>query len=416
MALPAAAPPFLTAPSRGIGGRIKENPADFIVEEIPLYEPGGVGTHLFLFIEKTGISTFEAIQRLSRALGRAQRDFGVAGLKDAAATTRQYVSIEHVSAEEALALDVPGIRILKATLHRNKLKRGHLRGNRFRIVIRKTAPGASAAARRILDQLVERGVPNYFGPQRFGLLGNTHLLGKALFFRDFEGFARELITAPRELLDREYEEVAALFRKGSFLEASRVLGRSYRYERRVLEVLDKTRGDWKRAALSLDRRILELYLSAYQAHLFNRLLSMRIDEIDRVEEGDAAFLHRNGACFIVRDADAESERVKRFEISPSGPLFGANLLAAQGRPGEMEKEIFEEEGIARGFFRGIRGISLRGARRPLRVPLRSSAASAAGEDALSLPFELPSGSYATVVLREIMKNSEPDLSASEGRE
>jgi len=395
--------PFLTAGLPGIGGRIKVEPEDFIVEEVPLYEPSGEGTHLYLLIEKSGIPTFEAIQRLARELGRSPRDFGVAGLKDAAATTRQYVSIEHVAPAAVAGLEIPGVRILEAVLHGNKLKKGHLRGNRFRIVIRDPAVGAEETASAVLERLAARGVPNYFGPQRFGLLGNTHKLGALLLRGDFEGFDDELIGAQRDDLDPGYGEVIAHYMRGEYVDALRFLRRTFRYERRALEVLHRTGGDHRRAALSLDRRMIDLYLSAYQSDLFNRLLAMRIEDIDSLVAGDVAFIHRNGACFLVEDAGAEAPRAERFEISPSGPLYGTKLLRAAGAPGRMEDEILLEEGLAlEDFKRGPR-LNLRGARRPLRIALDEMRVEECGEGDLRLSFELPPGAYATVVLGEVMK-------------
>jgi tRNA pseudouridine13 synthase len=397
--------PFLTSDLPGSGGRIKDDPDDFIVEEVPLYEPSGAGTHLYLRIEKKGIPTFEAVQRLARELGRSPRDFGVAGLKDAAAVTRQYVSIEHTAPDAVKGLAIPGVRILEAKLHKNKLKKGHLKGNRFRITVRDPAAGGEEKARAVLARLAARGVPNYFGTQRFGLLGNTHRLGALLLRGDFEGFSDELIGAPRDDLDPGYGEVISHFRRGEYLEALRALRRTFRYERRVLEILLRTGGDHRKAALSLDRRIIDLYLAAYQSHLFNRLLAMRIEDIDSLTTGDVAFIHRNGACFLVEDAGAEAPRAERFEISPSGPLYGTKLLRAAGEPGRMEDEILLEEGIALDDFRKGPRLALRGARRPLRIPLADVQVTSLGNGDLALAFELPPGGYATVVLAEVMKPS-----------
>jgi tRNA pseudouridine13 synthase len=395
--------PCLTSDLPGTGGRIKEEPDDFIVEEVPLYETSGKGSHLYLLVEKRGIPTLEAVQRLARLLGRNPQDFGVAGLKDAAATARQYVSIEHVSPDIVSSLEIPGVRILDATLHKNKLKRGHLKGNRFRIVIRGACENASEMAHTVLERLSLRGVPNYFGPQRFGLLRNTHRLGALLLRGDFAGFTDELIGTPRDVLDPGYGEVIEYYRRGEFEGALRCIRRSFRYERRVLEALFRTGGDHRKAALSLDRRIIELYLSAYQSELFNRLLAARISEIDSIAEGDVAFIHRNGACFLVTDAAKEIPRVKRFEISPTGPLFGSKLLRATGGPGKLEDEVLMEERLVLEDFARFPRLKLRGARRPLRVSIGEVCVEETREKDLEVAFELPPGAYATVVLREIMK-------------
>ena len=406
MAPDASSLPRFTRDLPGTGGRIKDGPDDFIVDEIPLYLPTGKGTHLYLLIEKRNVTTFRAIQLLAKRLGRKQRDFGVAGLKDAAATTRQYVSIEHVAPEEVDGLELPGIKIVDRTLHGNKLKRGHLKGNRFSVVIRDPSAGSEERAREVLRVLARRGVPNYFGPQRFGVLKNTHRLGRALLLGDYRGFADELIAAPRESLDPHYERVIALYRSGDFKEAAQALRPSFEYERRFLDALHRTAGDCERASRFVDRRVQELYLSAYQSDLFNKVVAARIDGIDRVMEGDAAFIHRNGACFLVDDAVIEQPRAESFEISPSGPLFGSRLLRAAGVPGKMEDELLLAESIDLAAMSAARHMP-RGARRPLRVPLTDVEAAHDDTKGLCLKFSLPPGSYATVVLDEIMKETSP---------
>lgn len=131
---------YLTAELPGTGGLFKETPGDFLVEEIPLYLPCGEGEHTYALIEKQGITTLEALRRLCRATGAPERDTGYAGMKDARGITRQTVSLPRVTPAEVMGLDIPGIRILSAERHRNKLRLGHLAGNRFLIRLRKRSP------------------------------------------------------------------------------------------------------------------------------------------------------------------------------------------------------------------------------------------------------------------------------------
>ena len=128
--------PYLTADIPGCGGTIKESPEDFRVEEIPSYLPCGSGEHCYLTIEKNGITTLEAIRRIAQNLKIQERDIGYAGMKDAVGITRQTISIQWITPEKALALDLDGVKVVSAERHSNKLKLGHLKGNRFRIVIR----------------------------------------------------------------------------------------------------------------------------------------------------------------------------------------------------------------------------------------------------------------------------------------
>src|SRR5438874_8080852 len=141
------APPFLTAGLPGVGGAIKQQPDDFEVEEIPAYEPSGQGSHLFLWVEKRSMGAEYFTRQVAKRLGVAPAEIGTAGLKDRHAVTRQWVSVPE-SAEPRLAqLDGDGIRLLKTTRHTNKLKPGHLRGYRFRILVR----GADAIRAPALD-------------------------------------------------------------------------------------------------------------------------------------------------------------------------------------------------------------------------------------------------------------------------
>ena len=180
--------PYLTADLPGTGGRIKTKTDDFIVREIPLYPASGQGIHVYFTIEKRGISTLSAVNMIARALGRKTMEIGYAGLKDTQAVARQTFSIEHESHTRIAALELPQIRILEVTRHQNKLKIGHLAGNHFTIKIRNdqwAIAGGSVAdagqkATAVLQRLATTGVPNFFGPQRFGMRGDNHQLGLSL--------------------------------------------------------------------------------------------------------------------------------------------------------------------------------------------------------------------------------------------
>jgi tRNA pseudouridine13 synthase len=174
-------------------------------------------------------------------------------------------------------------------------------------------------------------------------------------------------------------------------------------ERRVLAAIVRQAGEVGVALRALDKRLARLFISAYQSHLFNRLLAERIQALDRLEEGDVAFIHASGAAFLVKDLAAEQPRADRFEISPSGPLFGPKALLAEGRPGRREREVLSEAGLSLDEFRAP-GIKLKGARRPYRIPLYD--VQVAWDDGLLLSFRLPPGSYATEVLREVMKRED----------
>lgn len=396
--------PFATAHLLGVGGRIKDREDDFRVEEIPLYEAAGEGEHLYLTVEKRGMPTLLAARRLARALGCSDRAVGFAGLKDARAVTVQTFSFQGVDESRLERLELEGLEVLAARRHRNKIKKGHLRGNRFRIRLRGVGEDALERARPIVDELVRRGVPNLFGPQRFGLRGDTHLLGRAIVAGDGRGFFRVLLgglpegsgdQALTHLMDGRLDSALASLPPGSGTERSALL--------RVV----RSGGDLDRALAGIERRLRELYLSAYQSELFNAVLIRRFPDYGTLLDGDLAWLHRNGAVFRVESAAAEQERADQLEISPSGPLFGRKAPVPDGRPGEIEAEVLGAEG---GDARTLAaGMPLPGARRPLRVPLadvelgREEPSGGEDEAVLSLSFALPPGAYATAVLRELTR-------------
>ena len=285
--------PFLTQDLPGVGGRIRLLPQDFQVEEVPAYLPKGEGEHLYLLLEKEGLTTREVFEFLRDQVGVPEKEIGVAGLKDKHARTRQWFSIPRRH-EDALCLleNLRGVRLLQADLHTNKLRTGHLKGNRFRILIREPQ-GGRERAEAILRVLQEKGLPNYYGPQRFGLGGQNPVRG--------------------------YE----LVKKGK--------GRGSPWLKRFL-------------------------IGSLQSLLFNDWVALRIERglYDRVIPGDWAKKHATGGEFLV-ESEAEAERALRLEISATGPLFGKKYPEAEGEARALEDEILARYGLAREEFRARRG-------------------------------------------------------------
>jgi tRNA pseudouridine13 synthase len=393
--------PYLTADLPGVGGQIKAQDDDFRVVEIPLYAASGEGEHTYARVEKRGLSTFEAVRRISGALGINPREVGYAGLKDAHAVTVQWLSLGDVPPALVERLDLSGIRVLEVGRHTNKLRVGHLAGNHFTIRVRDLPASSLPAAQAILDQLAVRGVPNYYGEQRFGLRGDTHLLGRALVCQDIDALIRRLVGMPHPAESPRVRQARQLFEEGDLEGAVRAWPRQMDAERSVVRAL--AQGQTPAAAVRrLPSRMRRFYVSAYQSSLFNRVLARRIERgiLGRLLLGDLAYLHGRGAVFSVDDPQAEQPRADRFEISPSGPLYGRKLSMPSGLPGEMEQRVLDEEGLALEDWR-VRGLKLKGARRALRIPLRDVESSYDG--GLQLCFSLPPGCYATVVLRELQK-------------
>lgn len=435
--------PFLTAELPGVGGVIKSRPEDFLVEELPLYEASGAGSHTYALIEKTGIGTREALDRLARALNISRRDIGLAGLKDAQAVARQWISVEHVPPERLDDLSLANVRVLQTTRHTNKLKPGHLRGNRFVVRLRRFTMPLSEAARiagEALAVLSRRGVPNYFGPQRFGNHQDNHLLGKAVVRNDVAAFVDLLLGHPvKELDSPAVFQARALYEAGRYEEAAKAWPGQFFDQRRALRILARgesggpkaedeapTAADHatadpqsesrnpksemrskKRIYYSIDKHLKGLFVSAYQSDLFNRVLAARMPDIDKLLLGDMAYLHVNGACFRVEQPEVEQPRCDRFEISPTGPLLGGRTTRLAGPAGDAENPVLDGENLTENDFRQMKHLGARGGRRPLRFQPRNAAMTSGTDDLgpyLEFRFELDAGCYATALLAEITKD------------
>ena len=394
--------PYMTSDIPGIGGTIKESPDDFLVEEIPSYLPCGSGEHCYLTVEKRGITTLEAIRRIAQSLKVQEREIGYAGMKDAVGVTRQTISVQRITPEMALALEAERVRVVSAERHSNKLKVGHLKGNRFRVVIRGVSDSAAELVPAILEILSKRGVPNYFGSQRYGAQGNSHLIGSAMLRRDWQGSVDHLIGEPDAVRDEEWSAAIAAYQRGAMDEALRIFPRHCRSERDVLQRLVARPGEYEKAFSAVHPRLKKLYLSAAQSFLFDQAVAGRIDRIDRLMTGDLACKHINGACFLVENAVLEQDRAAAFEISASGPMFGCKMKRPEGAAWDLEGEILELAGLDLSLFDLPGGLRMEGERRPLRVPAGELSWSATG-DTVTVEFSLPKGSYATSLIREITK-------------
>jgi tRNA pseudouridine13 synthase len=332
--------PRLTEGVPGCGGAFKLVPEDFEVEELPAYLPSGEGEHLFLWIEKRGRDTREVVRALSQALGLPEGEIGVAGMKDRHAVTRQLLSVPARAEAKLEGFALEGVRVLWAKRHGNKLRTGHLKGNRFRLRLRGVKD--LGAAQESLSRLTARGVPNYFGEQRFG---------------------RERDNADRGKL---------------LLLGQRLPKRPERFERKM-------------------------YLSAFQSLLFNRALAARVlaGTFDQALLGDVLRKEETGGLFVCEAPEVDGPRVAAFEVSPAGPMFGPKMTAAAHGVAEAETALLTQEGMTLSdFVRG--GGETEGTRRPYRVRLGNPEFTPEAED-LVLAFELPRGAYATEVLAELLK-------------
>ena len=335
--------PYITAELPGFGGQLKATTGHFVVEEIPLYEPCGQGGHLYVLLTREGWNTRDVAKALADLYGLPVRDIGYAGLKDRHARCTQAFSLPALAPGDAgrINQELP-FQVHWARRHTNKLKVGHLLGNRFRIKVSQLAvPAGEALARSrpIAQAIARRGIPNFYGAQRFGLEGRNVEKG------------RQALLNPR--------------RRG-------------------------------------DRWLHKLMISAYQAYLFNTYLVSRVDLglFEQVLLGDIAKKSDTGGMFEVKDAQAEQPRYACGEIHFTGPLYGAKMWAAGGQAGELEAAVLSKAELTKEHFRQA-GVA--GTRRPGRLWLPAVEINC-GDDTLSLAFSLPKGAFATVVLREFTKS------------
>ncbi|MBT9558528.1 MAG: tRNA pseudouridine(13) synthase TruD [Myxococcales bacterium] len=332
-------------------GTFRSSVDDFHVEELPLYAPSGTGDHLYVTIRKRGFNTREVVRRLIDAFGVQETDVGYAGLKDRYATTTQTFSVLAKSDAPLQALEDPDIAIVSVTRHGNKLRVGHLEGNRFAARIALGASGLAAATEG-LAVLARRGLPNYFGDQRFGKFGDNAALG-------------------REVL-----------KKGP-----RAAG-----------------GTWK----------AKLVISALQSEIFNAVLDRRMagldgpggdptgpSLIDLALLGDVLQKTGSHGNFVCTAPDVDAPRVTAFEISPTGPLPGPKMRgpAPDSFAARSELAALKDAGLDLRDFDRTRFAE--GARRALRVPVSGPSAEVVGDD-LWVHFTLPPGSYATVLIDELL--------------
>lgn len=408
---------------------------DFLVEEVPAYAPSGEGDHTLFEIEKHGLATPRALGDIARALDVRPTDMGVAGLKDARAVTRQWLSVEHVPPERVLAVDLPRIRVLRAHRHRRKLRRGHLTANRFTIRLRPpeevgapTAAEGTAAAvdwsastlpviRSVFDVLERSGVPNYYGEQRFGSRGDTWAVGRALARGDAAEAVALIAGRPVDCDTGDVLRARELFDAGDYEGAAAAWPSGFRQCVRLCRAMAR-RHDPARALPAVGKRMLRFYAGAYQSWLFNHVLARRIHGIDCLMAGDLAWKHDSEALFPVHAPSVEQPRADRFEISPTGPLVGRRMREPEGDAAVLEREVLDDVGLDRTELESPAMRPLGGSRRPLRFPLSELAVESGLDDEgafLELRFALPPGAYATEVLREIGKGAlTPSRSAARG--
>jgi tRNA pseudouridine13 synthase len=313
-------------PASGASATLKSLNEDFSVTELPLQLPAGEGEHIWLDIEKNGANTAFVAKALADAAGVQERDVGYAGLKDRYAITRQWFSIYFPKGEtpDLTLLQHPEFKVLSQSRHQKKLRPGDLQGNRFRIVLRDVTgdPGAMEAVEANLKAVAARGVPNYFGAQRFGFDGGNVEQGRAMLAREIR------VRHPKK--------------KG-------------------------------------------IYLSAVRSFVFNEVLALRMQQ---------------GLWGKTLPGDVMDEAGQ-----PTGPLWGRGRVITTDQAQALEMGVAERHAT---LCNGMEHAGLDQERRALVARPLDMSWDWPQADQLVLTFSLPAGTYATSVLNEILRTTEPD--------
>jgi tRNA pseudouridine13 synthase len=434
--------------SFGIGGVIRRLVEDFVVEEILVdgskAEANPTGDfdkpkvldssaerkrYLLCVLTKRNWDTFLAIEAIARQLNINTGKIHFAGIKDAKAVTAQYITIDGISADDVLKVHVKDIEIRPVGYIRNKLSSYYLLGNNFNITIRAVSHSNASIKKRMRKTIEELeavgGGPNFFGHQRFGTVRPiTHFVGKALVKGNFKKAVMLFLAKPSPHEHPESRKAREQLQKTrDFQQALKSFPKQLRYERLMLKHLARKPEDFLGAFKRLPIKLRELFPQAYQAYLFNKFLSKRIADgfpLNKAEVGDYVVnVQRSGLPLltmykIVRaETLAEvNEAIKAGRMLLAFPLIGFKQKPSQGVQGEIERQILEEEGITPSNFKinFMSEISPKGELRTALTPignfqLKEISADSANpsKNMVKLSFMLHRGSYATILLREVMK-------------
>ncbi len=349
--------PFDHHDLEAIGGHIGPAPEDFVVDEVPLYAASGQGDHWYVRLRKREATTMELRGAVAEAAGVAAGDVGYAGMKDKHAVTTQWLSVPTVRARPPESWQLPeSFSLLEVSRHNNKLRVGHLEGNRFKIRLVALDARAPALIEPFFARLAAAGLSNYFGAQRFG--SGQQNLDSALFA------LRRGRLGPRA----------------------------------------GTRG--------------KFMASVIQSEVFNRYAMERLAlGRDRVLVGDVLRFSDGRAMFTAEDAEREQARLDRGELRLTGPMVGPKMKTSGGEPRRLEQAALDSLGLDEPALRAL-GRWAPGTRRDLLLWPGELAHEAAPDGSLTVQFSLPAGAYASLVIQTLTRRDPwlGDARARSGRE
>ncbi len=426
--------------SSGIGGRIRQFPEDFIVEEVLVdgtkaeiqtvetNPPTGNGRYLVCLLVKRGWDTLLAARKIAEQLGIDRERIRIAGIKDAKALTAQHVTISRITPEQVSQVKIKGVTLLPIHYSNRKISSKLLLGNQFQTQIRAVPHSSDTVKHQIENIQLELsnlgGLPNFFGHQRFGTIRPiTHLVGKYLVRGNLERAALTFLAEPSEREHPESREARRqLHDTGDFKEAHHSFPRFLKYEHMMLSHLAKQPKDFLGAFRRLPLKLRRLFVQAYQSFLFNRFLSQRIRRgipLNAAQTGDYVVkLDSQGLPTAssrqvkARSLQSVQKALDENRMRIAIPLIGFEQNPSGGVQGEIERELLETESLTPEDFKvfSMPKISAPGGLRTVLAPVINPSIEELTKDwanpssqTVKLGFVLHRGSYATVLLRELMK-------------
>lgn len=397
-----------------VSGSFKQEASDFIVEEIvangrtieidkiygasDLGANEGAGNFTIFVMQKKDWNTVQALREISKKLMKGRRSFGFAGTKDRKSISAQLCSIFGVEPSDIMNVHVKDININGAWKSETGIKLGELLGNRFTIAIKSEEADAEEKIKSIMEGLEK--FPNYFGMQRFGNRGNNVDVGLGILKGDFEKAAISFLTDTNNETNHDAVDARKkLANELDFKDALSYFPGYLKYERQVLESLSRNPSDFANALRKLPRQITLMFVHSVESYIFNKELAMRLHDPD-AHPGDLVCEKDSFGFPDISKTRISSESNKEYLLV--GNIIGYNTKAIT----DVEKEIMDELSIGIEDFRVKRmpELNCKGQYRVLFAPIKDFTMHALeGENTIKLGFSIPAGSYATVLLNEIVK-------------
>ncbi|MEM1671796.1 MAG: tRNA pseudouridine(13) synthase TruD [Archaeoglobaceae archaeon] len=392
-----------------MGGEIKKEAEDFYVEEILKLDFAEDGNFAIIKVEKRNWETLKFVRSLSKSLGISQKRISFAGTKDKRALTVQFFSISGLKKEEIAKITIKDTKIEFLGYSRREIKLGDLLGNLFKIRVVGTKNGEIFEETK--NELAEKGIPNFFGEQRFGTRGITHEVGKLILQKNYSEAFWTFVGKPSEREGEELRKIRSeLWVSRDPLYGLKELPRHLIYERTLLQKLREGKTEEK-ALLSLPKTLKMMFVHAYQSYIFNRLLSQRIEDFGELK----TVMENDWACYITYKTKkpsfvdytkigANKSRVE-FLIREGFATLALPLVGYDTELGGWSRialEFLAEDNLDISSFKtDHKEFSSSGSYRSAGLPLSITELKFSGD---VFEFYLPAGCYGTVLLREFIKS------------